>query len=39
MNTKTPVLASVTLITNLGFSIHPEKPNLFRSLVIEFSVL
>ena len=38
MNTKNPVLATVKLITNLGFSIHPEKSNLFRSQLIEFMV-
>ena len=30
------ILASVKLITNLGFFIHPEKSKLFPSQMIEF---
>ena len=33
---KNAILASVKLITNLGFFIHPEKSKLFPSQMIEF---
>ena len=33
---KNAILANVKLITNLGFSIHSEKSNLFPSQVTEF---